>query len=652
MLSRFFVGIRSFTLIFLTATCSGAVLAQSGGSWFPAMPSGNPSPTDPAAVFLPKAGFPRPGDPGQKPALTVNPFCRVGGIHGFTDTLATKDPNDDREYLVACRSDGIHLIDVTPRSGQGWTASASLAIIPATNSVKFLLESQPLPWGTLYLAPRYDLYNGLNFDPGGPFAPSPAAHPFPYTSQSTTNREAVAWYEASSDRWFLYSASLGRPGIWVMPLQRVNGILDFISGADTWFSAGNTMGYLHSIYIDHARAQLWVCQDFTPTMVSLPKMVYGVQIVSGGVLSSALVMSKNYTQPVPLGTPHDAMPVGDRLFVSMSERDVHVFRLPTSGVNPPADTTVHTATISAGHSCYFDTTLAPTAVLYANKESRGNNFSRFDYVLGNPDSYSSSSEQITHTLTPIPPIVPDDVHYIRGVMRTGVFPNYNSGLTLASLLTTQPYVMGSYDTSFRASPVTTGNTAQNTLNRFDGTWDAYPGADSGMVCASAGELGSVVFQVKQGMVNRYWNATPFQPGAAAQWMFPKIIAPFGPARKNNAFLIKDANAASYPTAGGAIQYRYTLYLSQIDPVLTSGSWLPSVVTVPGASTGYSALDYTPGTFWTSTNPVLGDDIYSWSTMGTVPDVKWFAQMVVEEVINGADTGRWAASRGTWIGVGI
>ncbi|MCC7063222.1 MAG: hypothetical protein IT456_10485 [Planctomycetes bacterium] len=557
------------------------------------------------------------------------------------------------------------MIDVTPKSGGGWTASASLAIVPAANSVKFLSELQPLPFGSSAGSVRNDLFEELNgwnapsqlFLPLDAYEPSVGV-PFQYTSQSTLNREAAAWHDTASDQWFLYSASTCHPGIWVIPLQRVSGVLDFVPGASSWFTANATMGFLHSIYVDAARNQLWVCEDYTPAGGPSSR-VKGVQIQTGaaaGSLSSTLVMSKQYAGP-----PHDAMPVGDRLFVSvMGSNLTEVFSLPITVANAPAASTLVT-TVSGfyGHSCYYNATLAPmgnytgapfAAALYTVAEMIGPNFARFDYLLnpsGSQDWYAN--EVSTPGVFPAGQIAPDVVHHIRGVMRTGFFASYNSGITLASLASSQPGVMGSYDTSWRVPPISSGNDVQKFVNKFDGTWDIYPGADSGMVCSSVGDLGSAVFQVKQGVINRYWNATPFASGAAAG-LFPRIIAPWGPPRVNQSFYIEDGNAGTYPTANGTISYRSTLYLSLVDPVAMTSNWVPPIVTTSGASQGYSALDYSQ-IFSVATNPV-GFHAYSFPNMGSIVDFKWFAQMVVEEWDNATNTatGNWAASRGTWIGV--
>ena len=93
--------IRLLILAVLVSCWGSDLISQVYPSWFPVMP-GSASP-----VFQPLAGWPRPAgiwgpaDPGQRPPPS-NPFIRHSGVHGFVDTMGTADPNDDREYFIAC----------------------------------------------------------------------------------------------------------------------------------------------------------------------------------------------------------------------------------------------------------------------------------------------------------------------------------------------------------------------------------------------------------------------------------------------------------------------------------------------------------------------------------------------------------------------
>src|SRR5262249_8527009 len=72
-----------------------------------------PSWNNGSAMFTPLQVFPRQGT--SDPGVPNNscPLERPTGLCMFVDDMGTADPNDDREYYVQCRSDGIFLIDIT-----------------------------------------------------------------------------------------------------------------------------------------------------------------------------------------------------------------------------------------------------------------------------------------------------------------------------------------------------------------------------------------------------------------------------------------------------------------------------------------------------------------------------------------------------------
>jgi hypothetical protein len=57
------------------------------------------------------------------------------------------------------------------------------------------------------------------------------------------------------------------------------------------------------------------------------------------------------------------------------------------------------------------------------------------------------------------------------------------------------------------------------------------------------------------------------------------------------------------------------------------------------------LNLNPGFFTTAPN---SDGVFTFP-LGSQVGQRLFGQLVVEELVNGAPTGRWAASRGTWFG---
>jgi hypothetical protein len=286
-------------------------------------------------VFTPIMGFPRdpvpglPGDPGPPP--TDCPMLRQTGVFAFTDSMGTPDPNDDREYFVACRSDGIHLIDATPK----FNTFVTSVYIPAANKVTFTEE---LGWGYLGPVPpnappggqgsmdpgMYLFLNAINpaLLPNNPYQPSqaycnytppqgPWGSPFPgacpYSTRDTTNREAVAWYDAPADRWFLFSVSRLRTGIWVIPLRRTSGtgwVLEPDPGPPPGVMSGwwagdpqNPLRFGYKFYLDAERSQLWVTEEPRDGTYGVGH-VRGIQITSGGNLQAPYLLDYVGTDPV------------------------------------------------------------------------------------------------------------------------------------------------------------------------------------------------------------------------------------------------------------------------------------------------------------------------------------------------------------------
>ncbi len=653
-------------------------------------------------MFAPIGGFPRPGDPGQPPAAC--PLLRQSGVFGFTDSMGTPDPNDDHEYFLACRSDGIHIIDATPQSGTPagvqWSASASQVVIPATNHVSFVAETG---WG--YLGPRpagasvtipenvdpglhlwLNGHNGTSFDPNLAYCPTSNPFPYPYTTKNTTNREAVAWYEPppannGQGRWYVYSINTLHAGIWVIPLRRNTATAYHYLEPDPalpdywWTGAGllhtsiAPLGKCHMIYLDAERGALWVTDDSNAR-------TRGIQIGPGGapvtatVLKPALGMvqgfvmdyqAKNNAVPAAVLPPHDAMPVGDRLFVSLgpstasgSDGRIDVFDLPVIDPFPTApQNTVDSPASKSVHSVYFDATAAPTPALWRLQEDNTANIERFSYTKGDgADADSATSDTETPFVQPLGySQFPDKVHHIRGLGRTGFLAQYNDGISL-TFLTGQAgedlQVLGSFDTAFTSLPLP-GNPVQRFLDGFLGAWDVSPGADSGVVYVSGGTNLGLAFVVKQGHLNRYWGSTPFTAGPA-QGLHPVVVNPYGPPRVGGSLILRDANAGEYPTTSNnqPVSYRWTLcYSFQQDPISPDVTWTPAFVGgTPTPAMGARNLT----TVFTTSSNAIGNDLFVFPALVGAAGDKYFVQMVVEEYSGANPTGRWAASRGTWFGL--
>ncbi|MBK8098504.1 MAG: hypothetical protein IPK26_15450 [Planctomycetes bacterium] len=282
------------------------------------------------------------------------PLQRCSGVNSFVDRNNGYITEDDVEYFVLCRSDGIFVIDVTPTLVGG---NSPQSLRPRGDST-FIEET-----GWKYLGPNEEQgSNGPIVAPGGNNAnlqlwrelngvtagtwpnitvdptlaycgyptPPPNLSPVAWSTKHTTNREAVVMYDEVADKFFIYSVSTQRDGVWVIPLVRQlrGGGLPPLQVPDvnnaTWDlgSTANPIGHCHMIYLDAVRKQLWLTDDTNGR-------VLGVGVQASGSLNPAYVLDHRLLgwQYVPHDPPpsqgsaqgtlqilpvaaHDIMPVG------------------------------------------------------------------------------------------------------------------------------------------------------------------------------------------------------------------------------------------------------------------------------------------------------------------------------------------------------
>jgi len=678
-------------------------------------------------IFEPVMVFPRPvmvpggtADPGQP--NPQSPIQRPTGAFGFTDHLVAGDPNDDREYFISCRSDGIFVIDATPdRTANPF--APGYTDIPVGNTVLFVAEPPPHPPSPLLA----DL-QGLGAYP--PYFPSNPG--YLYDSRDTPNREAVA-YEANGTV-YVYSVNTWHDGIWVLPLVHSgNGSLIRDASSNQpdgyWVSPAvppssgfhtGTLGPCHTIYLDARRGTLFVATEDSHCVFAIDLSVPGdpgVQVTPG--VAPVLLVYDGY----PVGPPHDAMPSGNALYVStLGTRSTHVYDLPLAvNANNPPPKAIYQSYYDGGHSCYVDPTASPKPSIWLLAENmdpvwrfqnpfnlrrhnmdimslrNGNGiFTSFDASRTLVPYFFPKGIVLTYIPSPVGPVPQcSPVHQLRGVGRTGFTAQYCDGVSLLDLSedpsgTLDPNTwqfwkpLGTFDTtSRRYAPGTPGN--WSLFDNFQGAWDIAAGQDSGLLYVPGGinidpannqerMLSSIVLRAKEGHCNRYWHATMFPSGAAAQGLFPRILPASGPPRAGRSFTIKDGCAASYPridALGNTITYQWSACIGADAP-----GFAAAPVTGNPAAGGPPAWDPDPASgqphnnVWFNLRPdttpagvplyyarltnVPGDSVFRLANIGP-EGVRYYCQLLVQEMLvppagSPVPTGRWAASRGTWFRV--
>jgi len=497
-------------------------------------------------------------------------------------------------------------------------------------------------------------------------------------------------YDAAGDRFFAFSINTLRSGIWVAEIERASGVLRFKANSDGWFDSSVSAaapGKCHHIYSDQSRMQVYVAVD---TDASL--RAYQVSPGSSPILTSLL----NYS--VAGLAPHDAQPYGNLLLCSLFNAyryaGVNYGRLVAfdlDNLSAPPTSFVTQATTSV-HSSYYHSapSIAPSLWIITENNDITTPLTtpNITEVSGslpeqypNPPTQSNQPIEVQSTKRVVYSATGHQidqaagsftVHNLRGVGRTGFLAHYVDGISIVDLNDTGSPMQAlySYDTTdLDRNVLANPNAAQALLDGTLGAWDIFPHADSGLVYVSGGGrpspgagvtelVQSLVFRVELGHLNRYWNATVFPSASSASGLFPRLVNPYGPPRAGKAFILLDENAPTYPlTSGGQdVGYRFTLLYSTVEPLAQTLSWAPSFAGCQFGSGGTVdlALDLVsqPNSVWCIQNPI-NNATFVFPTVG-VQGNRWFFQLIVEEMdLSGASpvgTGRFAASRGHWMGV--
>lgn len=439
-------------------------------------------------VFEPVEVFPRAPtatgtivDPGQPPIDC--PTLRPTGIRGFSyDNGTPLDPNDDREYMVVGRSDGILFVDATPPRDANPGSNPGL---PAHPQRKVVFIGEPLPAGaTLHpLSPLNDFLNGLP-DTAGNLAGIPYCPPVQgvhrrWSSIDTTNRE-VAIYRSPVGDYFIYSVNTWRAGLWVIKLvPNAAGELvpEPANPQGVWqvpmVNAPTTLGAGHNIDVDPTpgREAIFVTDDHHELVVMLdlatPAMpgAGAVAIVASGENFHDAMVYRDHlwvssvgsggTPPIPPSTRVFALPIG-------ADMPVPILELPEIQILPPS------VLAPCGHSTYVDVeTPFVEGRLYTLREDDGvaltkRNLGVFGIDIANLASAVDAGNQALRTVvpyvlpygvlsfsTPPPPsaqVAP--VHNLRGIRRTGFVAMYRDGIGLVDLFHGETEAFGPSDPSY------------------------------------------------------------------------------------------------------------------------------------------------------------------------------------------------------------
>ncbi|MBP8298773.1 MAG: hypothetical protein KA020_00300 [Planctomycetes bacterium] len=727
-------------------------------------------PTLNSPVFEPVEVFPREPtavgttpDPGV-PANTW-PLVRLSGLRGFRYDCGTPlDPNDDKEYMVVGRSDGLLLVDATPLRDVNPSLDPGLPAHP-DRKVVYIPENptQLLP-ASNWPSPNPNLralLEGLpnpatgNLD-GIPYLPPGVTHA--WSSGDTTNRE-VAIYHSATQGYFIYSVSVFRDGVWVVhlipdPLNVQELVVDTSATYNVWVTpplpapVGGTLSHCHNIDVDvvPGREALYVTDEHHGCVVQL-------DLANPASPSNARVITSGAT--FHDATVHGNVLITTRSTVGLVRAGIEIYNLGPIATAPTLFWQTSRAAqlltpagggVPVNHSVYVDTDspfLEPR--LYTLEEDLNVTLIKRNYAIWNfnpledpnVDGAGALIGPFDYIRAVVPYVVPTDVlmppnfrlspvHNLRGLRRTGFVAQYAEGLGLLDLQhyesqwvdPTNPgfwtnQTMASFDTTSRTAgqvvtppgypTVAPANAPYATasywsgqvlgpgpqpfgwslLDAFLGCWDAYVQQDSGLVYSILGPnvistatplqerlLSAGVFRVRQGHMNRYWDSTPFPAPSPNTLRTPRLIMLQGPPREGQPLLVGDENAGKYAASEGAtpLHYQYTLIYSTNAPMGNASSgagsrptvkWDPDpsstsnndvFLNVDGPSVTLATLTQGPGP---ASNPATG-----WFSLPNVlgQDTRWYCQLLVQEyrqLSSGAlkKTGRFAASRGNWFGVG-
>lgn len=611
-----------------------------------------------APATIPPGALPQsPGDgtfrivwQAPVPPAHACPYPWSSGLWAFVDEQNPTDLNDDREYMIVGRSDGVQIVDATPPRTPGpKTIHFDKLDLPAPIDVRETPE--PLPPG-----PERAAFDALLNSASAPYCPGRTV---PIDTNLATNREAVAFFDAATQTFFVYVINSLRDGIWILRLQRETApphrlrLVD-----DRWLATGHRG---HTINIDTARRLLFVLTSAVVNVFDLTKPWQPDPVNTYGP-----TLLHNAWRPL---TPHDCLIQDGRIWVSCWQTpSVEVLSLdllrvdpqnwtPIRGILPPFAPGTNIGFLPTMHSCWVDETSMPP-VIWMLQEARQRNIAAAD-LSGiryespgpwNPPAYSylrppsllqesNVAGAIPNPNAPGAPPPPSPLHHLRAEGKIGYFAHYMDGIDQVDL--TDPTVplsqsiLASFDTT-----TLTASSPRYFWEAFLGVWDVAVKQDSGLVYASAGRENAFVFSVERGHLNRYWNATAFTPGTLQPpGAHPKVVAVAGPPRAGRPFVVRDGNRARY-TNHHCI---WKLYYSTVTP--------------RGAT-----VDPNQGNVQLNVDPQrsgvlvgrMGEDVFTLN-LPSPPGRRYYLQFVVEEfqkLPNGTyvQLGVHAASRGTWFGV--
>jgi len=626
-----------------------------------------------------------PASPFGITALTAAPIYgpaqdTVGNPHitwrAFSGITSFRHPANGHDYAVGCASDGILIVDATANSGDGGPAVATAV----NGSWWWIPETGWSPCST------------SDQRTSGTY-PITASNPLgKLMTTDTRNREAVAFVD-NGTVW-LYSANHFRSGIWILELPPPaawppsQSILE--PTYSTWAFTPTTTGLEgrypgvvgrtevpdgtevvheygggHTISIDRAHRQVYVCGnhaivpdwalptqagDFSSTMTVYDITSNPRTLAYRDTLRTTTSQSfGSWTAPA---STHDVQILGRWCVVSCIDAAPGGGLAATNSFPCWILIDITNGWQGAATARMFASGVPPHSAWFDGRYLWGlNELNTLNLAIYDVEAPAEPVRIVASLDTPQAPSgFPAILHHIRAIGHTGFLAHYQDGVHVMDLrnggLPASAPIGQRLLANLDTSPLTYPQSGTIPIfeNKFQGVWDVATDFDTGIVCATQvgsplGEnAGVLVLRHDIGGVNRYWTETPFPPGAPSQGHAPRIALPESPPRTGQNLILIDENWSRYPNGVAVCYLGLTAPLvPTIDPHEFRWNMIPSTVLL-------QMVLVNPNIDATGQYPA-GHCVVP-IPPGFPVGLSIFCQIVAQE-----GSTRFAASRGTWFGVG-